>query len=107
MFHVKHPFLQYFFFLLFVVRRCSPAHDTLPVQHSRCPLVATTLVGRGFYAACFRCGTEVLFSFVVRRGMGMGMEASRKSFVRPLVESRRRAASRGGEGAGCFLKNFD
>ena len=39
--------------------------------------------------------------------MGMGMGASRKSFVRSLGESRRRAASRGGEGASCFLKNFD
>ena len=112
MFHVKHPFLQYFFFLLFVVRRCSPAHDTLPVQHFRCPLVATTIVRRGFTATCFRCGTEVLFSFVVKRsmgmgrgmgmglgmGVGMGLGASRKSFVRPLGESRRRAASRGSEG---------
>lgn len=83
----------------------------LLAQHFRCPLIATTLVRRGFHAACFRCGTEVLFSFVVRRGMGMGMGVGmgvlRKSFVRSSGESHRRAASRGGEGVSCFLKNFD
>ena len=40
-------------------------------------------------------------------GMGMGMGVLRKSFVWSLGESHRRAASRGGEGASCFLKNFD
>ena len=67
----------------------------LLTQHFRCPLIATALVRRGFHAACFRCGAEVLFLFVVRRGMGMGV--LRKSFVRSLGESHRRAASRGGE----------
>ena len=64
-------------------------------------------------------GQRFSFLFVVRRGMGVGMDMGvgmgmdmgmgmlRKSFVRSLGESHRRAASRGGEGANCFLKNFD